>query len=53
MSPPAVTIAVDSREQAPLPITRLPAVRATLQTGDYSVAGAEHLFSVGGRFVEG
>ena len=41
-----VTIAIDTREQAPLSGFTLPSVRATLKTGDYSVVGAEHLFAV-------
>jgi DNA excision repair protein ERCC-4 len=39
-------IIVDSREQTPLPITDLPSERGTLDTGDYSVRGCEHLFAV-------
>lgn len=39
-------IVYDSREQTPLCFTQLEAVRGTLQTGDYSILGAEHLFSV-------
>ena len=40
-------IAIDTREQLPLgPFTRLQTVRGTLNAGDYSVAGLEHLFSV-------
>jgi ERCC4-type nuclease len=39
-------IVIDTREQTPLPITRLPVIRAGLLTGDYSVAGLESLFSV-------
>ena len=34
-------VVIDTREQAPLPITRLRAVRATLPTGDYAILGAE------------
>ena len=41
---PAVVI--DTREQDPLPIARLPVIRAGLYTGDYSVAGMEALFAV-------
>ena len=37
---------VDTREQAPLPFTRLQACRGTLQTGDYSFAGGEDLFAI-------
>jgi ERCC4-type nuclease len=39
-------LVVDTREQTPLPIRRLPTVRGTLQSGDYALAGAEHLFAV-------
>lgn len=39
-------IVIDTREQAPLPIRRLPVVRAELQTGDYSTVGMETLFAV-------
>lgn len=40
------TVVVDTREQDPLPVRRLRTVRAGLQSGDYSIAGAEHLFAV-------
>jgi len=40
------TIIVDSREQSPLPIRRLPTVRAGLLAGDYGIAGADTLFAV-------
>jgi ERCC4-type nuclease len=46
------TIVVDSREQTPLVFTRLRAVTATLTTGDYSLAGAEHLFSVERKTID-
>lgn len=36
----------DTREQCPLVFTRLPSVRGTLYSGDYSVAGMEALFAV-------
>lgn len=39
-------VVIDSREQEPLPITRLATVRAGLQSGDYSFLGAEHLFGI-------
>lgn len=39
-------LVIDTREQAPLPIRRLRWVRAGLVTGDYSLAGAEHIFAV-------
>jgi DNA excision repair protein ERCC-4 len=39
-------IVIDTREQTPLPFTRLPSERGTLQTGDYSFRGGEELFAV-------
>lgn len=39
-------LVIDTREQDPLPFARLPAVRGTLATGDYSALGMEHLFAV-------
>lgn len=39
-------VIVDSREQNPLVFTRLQSVRGTLQTGDYSILGAETLFAI-------
>ena len=40
-------IVIDTREQDPLPITRLPVVRVEgLTTGDYSIAGLESVFSI-------
>jgi ERCC4-type nuclease len=43
---PQPVIVVDSREQAPLTFHTLQAVVGSLQTGDYSVAGLEHLFAI-------
>jgi len=40
------TLVIDSREQEPLPIRRLPWCRGGIYTGDYSVVGLETLFSV-------
>ncbi len=40
------TIAIDTREQAPLTFSRLPAQRVTLQSGDYSFLGGEEQFAV-------
>lgn len=40
------TVVVDTREQDPLPLTRLPWRRGTLMTGDYSVAGLELNFAI-------
>jgi DNA excision repair protein ERCC-4 len=39
-------ILVDTREQDPLPFSRLKTQAGTLVTGDYSVAGLESLFAV-------
>ena len=39
-------IVVDTREQTPLSFQRLPSVRDTLTTGDYSFRGGEDLFAV-------
>jgi DNA excision repair protein ERCC-4 len=39
-------IIIDNREQSPLVFTRLPSIRGTLQSGDYSIAGCEHVFAV-------
>jgi len=40
------TVIIDTREQYPLPIRRLPFIRRGLYTGDYSIAGLEPIFSV-------
>lgn len=40
------TIVTDTREQVPLVFRRLPSIRGTLQSGDYSVAGLEHQFAI-------
>jgi len=40
------TVIIDTREQAPLLFTRLPAIRAGLLTGDYSIRGLENLFAI-------
>lgn len=39
-------VIVDTREQDPLPIRRLPVIRAALQSGDYSAAGMEGQFAI-------
>jgi DNA excision repair protein ERCC-4 len=39
-------VVIDTREQDPLPIVRLPSIRAGLYTGDYSIAGLESVFAV-------
>ena len=45
-------VIVDTREQEPLPISRLPTIRAGLYTGDYSVAGLETLFAIERKSIE-
>ncbi len=40
------TILVDTREQCPWQFENLPSERATLDAGDYSVKGLEHLIAV-------
>ena len=40
------TIVIDTREQDPLVFSRLPAIRGTLQSGDYSIAGLTELFAI-------
>jgi DNA excision repair protein ERCC-4 len=42
----APVVVIDTREQDPLVFERLTSVRGTLQTGDYSVAGLQDLFSI-------
>ena len=39
-------LTADSREQTPLVFRNLPCITATLQSGDYSVRGLEHLFTI-------
>ncbi len=39
-------VIVDSREQAPWKFSNLPSERGTLDTGDYSVKGLEHVIAV-------
>lgn len=41
-----VTAIADSREQLPLDLTPMRAVRETLTTGDYSIKGLEHCIAV-------
>ena len=43
---PMPTILIDSREQRPLVFRTMPTQRATLTSGDYSVAGLEQTFAV-------
>ncbi len=46
MKPIQPTIIIDTREQAPLSFLRLPSLRGTLTSGDYSVQGLEDLFGI-------
>jgi DNA excision repair protein ERCC-4 len=46
------TLIIDTREQDPLPFTRLLARRGALATGDYSIAGCEALFSVERKSIQ-
>ncbi len=39
-------VVIDTREQTPLPIARLPTIRAGLYSADYSVAGLESFFGI-------
>lgn len=39
-------VVIDTREQTPLVFEHLPTTRGTLETGDYSIAGLEHLVAV-------
>lgn len=45
-------IICDTREQTPLPITRLPVIRAGLYSGDYSIAGLEDEFSIERKSID-
>jgi ERCC4-type nuclease len=45
-------IVIDTREQAPLHFTRLPAIRGALYSGDYSVAGLEDNFAIERKSVD-
>ena len=45
-------IRIDSREQTPLPFSKLATVVGTLVSGDYSVCGLEELFSVERKSLE-
>ncbi len=41
-----ITAIVDTREQCSLDLTPLQTIRGSLTTGDYSVAGLEHVVAV-------
>lgn len=46
------TVVIETREKIPLVFTRLPSVTGTLQSGDYSFAGAEDLFAVERKSIQ-
>lgn len=46
MTSPLPEIRIDSREKTPLVFANLPSEVGTLYSGDYSIAGIEHLFAV-------
>jgi len=46
------TVVIDTREQWPLPVQRLPTVRAGLYSGDYGIAGLENVFSVERKSID-
>ena len=45
-------VIIDSREQDPLPITRLETIRAGLQSADYSFLGGEQVFGVERKSID-
>lgn len=45
-------VIIDTREQTPLPITRLEVVRAGLQTADYSFQGGEQVFGIERKSID-
>ncbi len=45
-------LVTDTREQKPLAFKHLLSVRETLQTGDYSIPGAEHLFTIERKSID-
>jgi len=49
---PAIILVADTREQTPLPFSNLPTIPGTLLTGDYSIRGLEHLFSVERKTID-
>jgi len=46
LQPGQVTAIIDSREQNPLDLSPIKSICSCLQTGDYSVAGLEHLIAI-------
>lgn len=47
-----VTILIDTREQAPFVFAEMPTRPKTLDTGDYSIAGLEHLIAVERKSID-
>ena len=46
IKPEDVTAVIDSREQQPLDLSPLASVSATLQVGDYTIKGLEHMIAI-------
>ena len=46
LKPEQITAVIDTREQTPLDLSPLQTTIGTLTTGDYSVAGLEHVVSI-------
>ncbi len=46
LDPSSITAIIDTREQTPLELSPLKVIRGTLPTGDYSLAGLEHLVTI-------
>lgn len=46
LRPEGIVALIDTREQCPLDLSPLQTRQATLQTGDYSVAGLEHVVAI-------
>lgn len=44
--PEGFQIIIDTREQKPYPLSKLPTVRSVLHNGDYSIVGMEDLFAI-------
>ena len=51
LRPDDLTAIIDSREQTPLALL-IPSVRGTLQTGDYSLRGLEHLVAIERKSIQ-
>ena len=45
-------VVIDTREQDPLPVSRLPTSRFGLQSGDYSFQGGENVFAIERKSID-